>query len=122
MHEDKRSLLNNRNDGDPSRECYSVGVGLLRMFEGTKNSSARFIAILERLRGNGIDDGLSNHSRRNTSKAGPLAHTQQHPSAKKTAYKWTFDSFGPVFDTYIDFSDLDTSFLEADDFAQPFSW
>lgn len=122
MDNEKRSLLDVSIDSTQCRECYRVGMELLHAVDQSSKLVVRFIAILERLRGDGIDEDCSRLSGKNVGEthlppgSGYVEHPQQYSKAQADTYSWVLNPLGPMFDNYIDFSDLD-AFLA--DFGNP---
>ena len=122
MDKDKLSLLDDQIDSTKVRECYRVGMELLRAVDPSSKLVVRFIAILERLRGDGIREDWPDFRGKNADgtylspDSGYAENTQQHSKAQANTYPWAVNALGPMFDNYIDFSDLDT-FLA--DFGNP---
>ena len=116
MDKDKQSLLDNEANSLKSHECYRGGMDLLYAVDQRSKLVPRFIAILERLRGDGTDENLSDTISVDIEHA---AHAQLHSTAQETAYSWALNPLGPMFNSYIDFSDLDTYLTDFGDVAGP---
>ena len=121
MDKDKRSLLDDQIDSAQCRECYRLGKELLHTVDQSSKLVVRFIAILERLRGDGIDKGGSNLNGNNTISpdAGHVDQPQQYSKGQATTYPWPVKPLGSMFDTYIDFSDLDAFLTDFSDIGEP---
>lgn len=112
LDKDKRSLLDGHIDSTETLECYRIGMQLLNTDDRSNELTARFIAILERLRGNGVIESWSELAGKN----GHVDQLQQHSSLQTSTYHpWILNGLGPMFDNYIDFSDLDTFLADLDD-------
>ena len=116
MDKDKRSLLDDQIDISKTRDCYRVGMELLRAADQSSKLIGRLIAVLERLRGDSTGEEWSSLRGKSVDETylppdtGTVENARNYPKFQTNMYPWATNALGPMFNNYIDFSDLDTFF------------
>ena len=112
MDQDERSLLGESMDNDKEDDCYQMGMELLEAACQSSSLAARYVAILQQLRGERIKRD-SYTGERNHGAPAPKASASQTDDYCVAAdsecdmAEWVFNPSDPVFESYLDFTDLD---------------